>query len=322
MMRKIFKKLLLILVALFLANSAISLYAQDEQELLKEYYRKGNLYYQQGKYKLAQEEYQKALALLNGRASAAKAAPAFVPEKTVSPQKSTVVAPQPQVQQKIVAPSAAKVQTQPQPQPQTTQTLEYLIGEEDVLHIAVWQEPDLDQEVIVRPDGRISFPLVGDIQAAGLTIPQLDELISEKLKQYVKFPEVSISIQKLGGKKVIVLGEILSPGVYSVSGSKTLLEAIALAGGFTKDAVPSSTVLIRGGFANPQPQRLNLNQALKGDLRQNVALQSEDIIFIPKKFIADLNYFLNQIMQPLQEGSVPFNSIMLYRQFIKSGHKQ
>jgi protein involved in polysaccharide export with SLBB domain len=90
-----------------------------------------------------------------------------------------------------------------------------------------------------------------------------------------------------------------------MAGQKTLLEAIGLAGGFTRDAVASSIVLIRGGLVDPHAQRINLSKALKGRdfIRQNVVLQAEDVIFVPKKFIADVNYFLTQITGPLSQGS-------------------
>jgi len=94
--------------------------------------------------------------------------------------------------------------------------------------------------------------------------------------------------------------------VYAVSGSKTILEAVALAGGFTKDAVVNSIVLIRGGFENPQVQRLNLKRPLlRGkDLKQNVALQSEDIVYVPRTFISDLGRVLLQIIEPTSRGAL------------------
>ena len=223
---------------------------------------------------------------------------------------------------------------------------EYQIGLNDVLDISVWQFPELSREVAVRPDGRISFPLVGDMQAIGKTTIQLGKEINNKLILYVrepqvsvivkksgsrkedvilaenpevlvsikrsdsrkeetilvKDPEVSISIKKLGGKKIIVLGQVNSPGVYSVTGASTLLEAIGLAGGFTNNAVSSSVVLIRRGFTNPEAKRINLTNVVKGDLTQNLALEAEDIVFIPKRFIADLNYFLSQVLDPIVKG--------------------
>ena len=182
-------------------------------------------------------------------------------------------------------------------------TYEYTISEGDVLYIYIWQEETLSQEVIVRPDRKISFPLAGDIPAAGLTFPQLKQELTKRLKDYIKYPEVSISLKKLGGKKIIVLGEVKTPGVYSVTGKKTMLEALALAGGVTEDAVLSSTILIRGGLQNPKGRRLNLARAInKADMSQNVVLQPEDIVYVPKKFIANVNYILTQILGPISQG--------------------
>ncbi len=183
--------------------------------------------------------------------------------------------------------------------------IEYTIAEADILYISVWQEENLDLEVIVRPDGKISFPLAGDIPAVGLTFSQLKEEITRRLKDYIKYPVVSISLRKLGGKKIIVLGEVGSPGVYSVTGKRTILEAIALAGGFTQDAVLSSVILIQGGLENPKGARVNLSSAInKADVSQNVVLEPEDIVYVPKKFIANVNYTIGQILGPIYQGTV------------------
>ncbi len=182
--------------------------------------------------------------------------------------------------------------------------LEYTMGEGDVLFISVWQNEDLNQEVIVRPDGRVSFPLVGDVMAVGRTITQLDQDVTDRLKEFIREPEVSISIRKLGGSKVIILGEVARPGVYAVSGNRTLLEAIALAGGFTRDAVANSVVLIRGGLQNPKGKRLNLKKAMAAkDFDGNIALQSEDIIYVPRTFIANVGYVMTQIIDPISRGA-------------------
>lgn len=183
-------------------------------------------------------------------------------------------------------------------------SLDYTIGTEDVLYIFVWQEEDLSEEVIVRPDGKISFPLAGDVPAAGLTFAQLKEELTKRLKDFVKYPVISVSLRKLGGKKIIVLGEVGRGGVYSVTGKCTVLEAIGMAGGFTPDAVLSSTMLIRGGLQNPKGMRLNLTRAIgKVDMSQNVVLQAEDVIYVPKKFIANVNYAITQIIGPISQGA-------------------
>lgn len=189
--------------------------------------------------------------------------------------------------------------------------LEYTIGDGDVLYISVWQEETLSQEVIVRPDGRISFPLVGDVPAVGLTFSELSEELTKKLNEYIKVPVVSISLRKLGGKKVIVLGEVKVPGVYSVTGGRTVLEAIALANGFTEDAVLSSVIVIQGGLQNPKGMRINLDRAInKLDMSQNIVLQPEDIIYVPRKFIANINYYLEKILVPVSRGVYIADSAM------------
>jgi polysaccharide export outer membrane protein len=251
----------------------------------KMHYDLGNIFYQQGRFEEAQQEYQRAMDILktNDLSPAPAKAPAANDKLPVKAE------PTPAPVGKI------------KPRPAIS---EYAIGEEDILKISVWQNSDLDQEAIVRPDGMISFPLIGDVEARGLSITGLTAEITRRLSEFVKSPQVSISLKKMGGSKIVVIGEVVRPGVVSVTGAKTALEAIGQAGGFTKDAIASSIVLIRGGLTQPQAQRLNLSKALRGQeiLKQNIPLQSEDIIFVPKKFIADLNYFLGQILDPVSKG--------------------
>ncbi len=251
---------------LFILIVIPSLYSQDLEEKARQHYRIGNIYYEHGLYKEAEREFKKALQLLKKK------------ERF------------PEVSEEIKKPEEDKG-------PQ------YVIGIGDTLFISVWENPDLTQEVIVRPDGKISFPLIDEVEAAGLTISELDRRITTRLKEYIRFPDVSISLKKMGGRKVIILGQVNNPGVYSLTGSSTLLEAIALAGGFTNDAVASSVIVIKEGLTNPQAQRVNLTKALhKPQSKQNIILDSEDIVFVPKKFIANLNYFLKQILEPISRG--------------------
>ncbi len=273
------KKRILILFIIIMSIAGLA-YSQDVREEAQRHYEMGNFYYQLGRYKEANEEFEKALKLLSRQ------------EPVPAQEEAVPVEERPQPEQKEV------------PTEKIVRAFEYTIGESDELQISVWQNPDLDQVVIVRPDGKISFPLIGDIRAAGLSITQLDEELTTRLKEYIRHPEVSISIKKIGGSRVIVLGQVKSPGVYSVTGARTILEAIGLAGGFTNHAVASSVVLIRGGYDNPQANRINLSKAIKlGDVSRNVTLKSEDIIFVPKKFIANVNYFLNQILDPIYKAS-------------------
>ncbi len=270
---------------MLISSVLISVYAQDTQQDAKDYYNLGNIYYEQGRYKEAEELFQKALDLLKEKEAAA-----VTPAQPVKPESKELEA----------------LETLPEEKPVVAKVMaatEYIIGEDDILQISVWQNPDLNQEVGVRPDGKISFPLIGDIQASGLSITALDQRVTERLREYIKYPEVSISIKKIGGSRVVVLGQVSNPGIYAVAGRRTIMEAIAMAGGLTRDAVASSAILIRGGFAAPNAQRINLSKLLKGDLRQNIILESEDIVFVPRKFISDVNYFLSQILDPLSKGA-------------------
>jgi polysaccharide export outer membrane protein len=187
---------------------------------------------------------------------------------------------------------------------------DYIIGPGDTLSVSVWENSDLDKEVIVRPDGKISFPLIDDAVAAGLAIPQLRGVITAKLSEFIRYPQVVVSLRAIGGNKIIVLGEVGHPGVFSLSEQKSVLEAVALAGGFTKDAVLDSVIVIKGGLKNPQAMRVNLTKALiRANMKENVLLVSQDIVYVPRRFIANLSYFLNQILDPISKGA------SIYQQF-------
>lgn len=266
----------------FFCNLSLGSIENYRQEAEK-HYQKGQLLYEQGRYKEAQDEFLRARQLIEEGRKKEEILPASQGEEGVK---------KPAVQDK-----KGRLKTEEE------KSVEYIIGEGDELLIKIWQNPDLDDAVVVRPDGMISFPLVEEINAAGLTIRQFKQNLTERLKEYIRYPQVSVSIKKMGGRRVIVLGQVKSPGIYSVTGRKTILEAVGLAGGFNDDAVVSSIVLIKGGFENPVPVRLNLTKALKrADLRDDVVLDSEDIIFIPRRFIADVNYFLKLILDPVSRG--------------------
>lgn len=171
----------------------------------------------------------------------------------------------------------------------------YRIDVGDILAISVWRNEDLDKSVIVRPDGVISYPLVGDIPAVGLTLVELDDRLTEALTEYIRNPVVSVAVERFGGIKVIALGEVQGQGILSLPGGGTVIDVIALAGGFTRDAVRRSTFLIRGGMKNPQVYRLNMARIFKGDLSQNLAIQANDIIYVPRTFIAHFNDAINRL---------------------------
>ena len=159
----------------------------------------------------------------------------------------------------------------------------FVIGNEDVLAINVWKEPDISRSIPVRSDGKISLPLVGEVQAAGQTPLKLEQEIAGKLKNYIADPEVTVMIQQINSQKFNILGEVTRPGTYPLTNSATVLDAIALAGGFRDFAKRKSIYVLR---QNPDGTKsrlpFNYKNVIKGtDSDQNVKLQPGDTIVIP-----------------------------------------
>jgi polysaccharide export outer membrane protein len=159
----------------------------------------------------------------------------------------------------------------------------YVIGSSDVLAITVWKEPEVSRSIPVRPDGRISLPLVGEIQAAGRTPVQLEQDIAAKLQAYISKPDVTVIVEQINSEKFNILGRVAKPGSYLLSGTTTVLDAIALAGGFQDFAKQSGIYILR---PNPQggDSRLafNYKQVIKGKhTEQNIRLEPRDTIIVP-----------------------------------------
>jgi polysaccharide biosynthesis/export protein len=159
----------------------------------------------------------------------------------------------------------------------------YVIGPNDVLMINVWKEPDITRSLPVRSDGMISLPLAGDIQAAGRTPKQLQQDIAEKLKAYISAPEVAVIVQEIKSKTFNVLGEVARPGSFVISKSTTVLDAIAMAGGF-KDFAKKKSIYILRRTADGKQVKLPFNypDVMKGkSMDQNIELQPNDTVVIP-----------------------------------------
>jgi polysaccharide export outer membrane protein len=122
---------------------------------------------------------------------------------------------------------------------------EYIIGPEDVLEINVWRNADLSKTVIVRPDGMISLPLIGEVQAGGKTASQLKEMISARLEKYKDTPEVTVTVAQVNSYTIFVLGEVRNPGKYQVRSYTTVFQAIAQAGGFSQWAKRNDMLILR-----------------------------------------------------------------------------
>jgi len=159
---------------------------------------------------------------------------------------------------------------------------EYEIGPEDLLDISVWKEKDLQKEVLVRPDGWITFPLVGNIEAKGKTALQLQEEITQWLKQYIPNPVVSVSVKKIAGYKIFVIGRVNKPGDYVIGRYIDVLQALSLAGGLTPFAEEGNIKIVRKQNGKETILRFNYAEVKKGRrLEQNITLQSGDVIIVP-----------------------------------------
>jgi polysaccharide export outer membrane protein len=180
---------------------------------------------------------------------------------------------------------AQQASTRSTPAPPAASTAvppDYVIGPEDMLQISVWKNDSLSRQLPVRPDGKISMPLLHDIQAAGLTPMQLRDKITAGLQEYMPSPEVSVTVLEVRSYRVSVLGEVQKPGVLQLKAPTTVLEAIALAGGFRDFASPSKIVIFRkNGRGQTERLRFNYNRAVGAAGEDNVTLRSGDVVVVP-----------------------------------------
>src|SRR5215469_15647222 len=159
----------------------------------------------------------------------------------------------------------------------------FVIGVDDVLAISVWKEPDVSRSVPVRSDGKISLPLVGEVTAAGETPKKLEVEIGKRLQNYISEPEVTVMVQEVKSQKINILGQISRPGSYSLTNTMTVLDAIALAGGF-RDFAKQKGVYVLRETADGSQLRLpfNYREVIKGkNSRQNIDLHPRDTIVVP-----------------------------------------
>lgn len=159
----------------------------------------------------------------------------------------------------------------------------FVIGNDDVLAINVWKEPDISRSIPVRSDGKISLPLAGEVQAAGQTPLKLEQEIAGKLKNYISEPEVTVMVQQINSQKFNVLGQVTRPGSYVIANSPTVLDAIAAAGGFRDFAKQKSIYVLRQNSDGTEARlQFNYKQVIKGvNPGQNVKLQPRDTIVVP-----------------------------------------
>lgn len=157
----------------------------------------------------------------------------------------------------------------------------YVIGPSDLITVTVWKEPTLSGSMLVRPDGMISLPLLGDVQAAGMTPLELADQLTTKLKKYIQDPNVSVVLTQINSKKVYLLGEVEKKGPVDMTSGMTLLEAIASAGGLTDYANSKKIYILREQGGKQQKIPVQYKRALKGDSESNLVLKPGDTIVVP-----------------------------------------
>jgi polysaccharide export outer membrane protein len=158
----------------------------------------------------------------------------------------------------------------------------YIIQPNDILQIFVWKEPNLTGKVLVRPDGRISFPLVQDMQAAGLNPGQLKDRIEASLREYIEIPHVTVIVDAIQSYKVFVNGKVGMPGAITAEKPISVLQALTLAGGFADFASVDDIVIIRGTGEDSTLYRFNYTEVVRGkNFSQNMLLRSGDVVLVP-----------------------------------------
>ena len=178
---------------------------------------------------------------------------------------------------------APAAETHPAGAPAAHSDDNYVIGANDVLSINVWKEPDVSRSVPVRSDGRISLPLVGELQAGGQTPRQLEQEIAKRLQNFISEPEVTVIVTESKSQKINILGMVARPGTYLLTGATTILDAVAMAGGFKDFAKQKSMYVLRQAPDGAQKRLpFNYKDVIKGkNPEQNIRLQAGDTVVIP-----------------------------------------
>lgn len=159
----------------------------------------------------------------------------------------------------------------------------FVIGVDDVLAVNVWKEPDISRSIPVRSDGKISLPLAGEVTAAGQTPKRLEVEIAKRLQNYISEPEVTVIVQEIKSQKINILGQVTRPGSYPLANTMTILDAIALAGGFRDFAKQKGIYVLRQSADGGQVRLpFNYKDVIKGkNVKQNVTLEPRDTVVIP-----------------------------------------
>lgn len=175
----------------------------------------------------------------------------------------------------------------------------YVLAPGDELTVKFFYNPELnEEEVFVRPDGNISLQLVGETQAAGLTPGELETRLEQTYGKHLRQADVAVLVNGFLGQRVYVSGEVGEPGVVQMFGRTTVLQSIAAAGGFTKDATKQQVILVRRGAQEPVVVTLDVEKVLEGtDSTQDAVLMPYDVVYVPRSTIANVNLFIQQYIK-------------------------
>lgn len=165
---------------------------------------------------------------------------------------------------------------------QAQQPTDYQLHAGDQIEVSIWKEPDLQREVVIRPDGKFSFPLTGEINAAGRTVDQIRTDIESRLKKFIPEPVVTVSVTGIEGNRIYVIGQVKEPGSFMMNPQVNVLQALSLAGGMTAYAAANDILIIRRSGGNQQTLVFRYNDVSRGrSLEQNIQLESGDVVVVP-----------------------------------------
>jgi polysaccharide biosynthesis/export protein len=186
----------------------------------------------------------------------------------------------PLVAQSTTPPQSANTTTS-KPAASVTLPKDYVIGVEDVLNVVFWKDKELSAEVLVRPDGKISLPMLNDVSAAGMTPEQLAEAVKQVATKFVRDPGVTVIVKEIHSRKVYVIGEVTKPGTFPLASEMNVIQMIAEAGGFMETAKKSDVVVVRNENGQERRYKVNYNDVVRGkNVGQNIRLLPGDTILV------------------------------------------
>jgi len=185
--------------------------------------------------------------------------------------------------------------------PSTPPVTQYILRPGDVVSVKLFYNPELNETVVIRPDGMITMQLIDEVKAAGLSPADLDRVITDRFSEILEQPDVSVIVREMSAQYVYVGGEVQQPGLIPLSSGLSCLQAIFRTGGFRTTAKPSNVVVLRNqGTPEPEFVVLDLSRELQdGGAHNDVLLAPQDIVYVPRSAIAEINLFVEQYIQKL-----------------------